>query len=70
MSPKTEPKVGSPEHVASVGWHPSVSWEERRDGVRQALFSPLVSPETKARLEAELAELDKGEDKVGPEGRK
>jgi hypothetical protein len=47
-----------------------VSWEERRDGVRQALFSPLVSPETKARLEAELAELDKGEDKVGPEGRK
>jgi hypothetical protein len=64
-------RVGSKEHMVSVGWHPSVSWEERREAVRAMLEGPpMFSEATRLRLEAELAELDKGEAVVWPEGRK
>jgi hypothetical protein len=62
-------KVGSPKHMVSVGWHPSVSWEERRVSVRAFLESGLGTKESRERLEAELAELDKGEDALWPLGR-
>jgi hypothetical protein len=62
-------KVGSKEHMESVGWHPSVSWEERRAAVRNALAVIGHDDATRTRLEAELVELDKGEAKVWPEGR-
>ena len=63
-------KVGSPEHMESVGWHPSVSWEERREVVRSMLEMPFMLREDVCkRLEAELVELDKGEDEVWPQGR-
>ena len=64
----TDPKVGSKEHMESVGWHPSVSWEERLEALR-SLDLNMVNEVTRKRLEAELAELEKGEDEVWPEGR-